>query len=100
VTPSKATLNSAIDASRRDSSIRLPAQRWRVRRTESPSLAALKQLATMGRLLRAPACAITSLPRSVPEATTALASTSAASSSSDRAHATGANAVNVSLVTR
>ncbi len=90
-TASTATVSSAGDASSTASSSRLPAHRWRTSRQEPGDVrTAAAQPAATGRPVIAPRWASTSLPRSVPAATTAVAEQAAISCCSALAQATGA----------
>ena len=90
-TESVATVNSATGASMTASSSSSPAQRCRTSRCVCPPSGVTSvQFAAIGSPVIAPRCASTSLPRSVPAASTAVAPVSAASPASTRAQACGA----------
>ena len=92
-TESVATVNSETGASMTASSSNSPAQRCRTSRCVwPPSGVTSVQLAAIGSPVLAPRCASTSLPRSVPAASTAVAPVSVASPASVRAQACGAYA--------
>ena len=90
-TASVATVNSATGASMTASSSSSPAHRCRtIRCVRPPSGVTTVQFAAIGSPVIAPACASTSLPRSVPAASTAVAPVSAARPASTRPQACGA----------
>ena len=83
---------------RRASSSRLPPQRWRMTVVGSPGSASM-QLAASGSPMRAANRAMTSLPRSVPAATTADAFMSSAARARIAASASGAKGCTASIET-